>query len=362
MAHFIRYDGDPLTPLNHDKEVFKQYITQVFFKELLGKRGSGKPIIIDDKKFKGKGVGDTSRYHFVPQYYGAGIYGQNSSIEGNEKTLDEFYVDIKIDQVAQAFRKKGKLTDIRVVWDIRKEFTTQLANWFRKETEVDMVDALTGYITDGVTRETDAGFAPVNGAGRCFRPDYVSNKFKTVVVDAAETSDTALLGSITADDIMNTKTLDELQVLAKTANSKYAMKPVRLKDGKEYYILVLHPKAAMQLRQDERWEKRALAMYNGTRALETDPIATGMMGVWEKIIVKEADHIRTAGNGTLNIARNLLLGADAGVMAYAQTLQYKEEEFDYGREMGVAADEIRGIRKLTFDGVDLNIAQVPCAI
>jgi hypothetical protein len=30
--------------------------------------------------------------------------------------------------------------------------------------------------------------------------------------------------------------------------------------------------------------------------------------------------------------------------------------------MGVAADEIRGVKKLDFDGIDLNIAQVPCAI
>jgi hypothetical protein len=64
----------------------------------------------------------------------------------------------------------------------------------------------------------------------------------------------------------------------------------------------------------------------------------------------------------VTIARNLLLGADAAVMAYAQTLNYMEKKFDYDREMGVAADEIRGIKKLDYDGVDLNIAQVPCAI
>ena len=49
-------------------------------------------------------------------------------------------------------------------------------------------------------------------------------------------------------------------------------------------------------------------------------------------------------------------------MAWAQTLNYVEKKFDYDREMGVAADEIRGVKKLDFDGVDLNIAQVPCAI
>jgi hypothetical protein len=96
--------------------------------------------------------------------------------------------------------------------------------------------------------------------------------------------------------------------------------------------------------------------------LENDPIATGAMGVWENIILKEADYLPTVTKGDVTIARNLLLGADAAAMAYAQTLNYVEQKFDYGREMGVAADEIRGIKKLDFDGVDLNIAQVPCAI
>jgi N4-gp56 family major capsid protein len=166
---------------------------------------------------------------------------------------------------------------------------------------------------------------------------------------------------MTAGDIMNTQLLDELQARAKTAG-KYPMKPVRLQDGREYYILMLHPTAAKQLRADERWEKRVLASYQGNRSLENDPIATGAMGIWEKIIVKEADYIPSIGNGTVNIARNLLLGADAAVMAWAQTMKYTEKTFDYDTEMGVMADEIRGIKKLDFNGVDLNIAQVPCAI
>ena len=49
-------------------------------------------------------------------------------------------------------------------------------------------------------------------------------------------------------------------------------------------------------------------------------------------------------------------------MAYGQTLDYTEELLDHQRVISDAADEIRGIKKITFDGVDLNVAQVPCAI
>ena len=366
MAQFIRGTGNNLTPLQHSLEIFKQYILSYYFASMTGKRGSGKPIIIDDALFKGKQAGDTGRYHFIPQYFGDGILGQNPSITGNEKTLDEFYMDLRIDQIAQAFAKKGKMTDIRTIWNCREEFKNQLANWFRWRTENDMIDALTGLITDGVTKLEGAAADStplVNGAGRCFRPDYANSAFTTELVAAADSTTTSLLSTLAATDVMNTQLLDNLQVLAKTAGA-YPMKPIRAKNGEEYYLLVIHPKAGIALRSDERWEKRALASMTGKGSLEGDPIATGAIGVWEKIIVKEAEYIKTHTNsaGTLKIARNLLLGADAAVLAYAQTLDYNEELRDYKREMGVAADEIRGMKKLTFNGVDMNIAQVPCAI
>lgn len=367
MAYFIRGTEDPRTPLIHNRDIFKQYILNTFFHNMIGGRGSGKPIVMDGKQFDGRGSGDTVRYHFVPQVFGDGIEGQNASITGNEDTIEEYYMDIRVDQIAKAFKYKGKkLTQMRTVVPLREEFKNQLANWFTWRTELDMISAMTGYTIDGVTKLSDKerNTTPlVNGEGRCFRPDYASDKFSTVSVSEADSTNEALAADMTEDDVMNTEILDNLQSLAKTAG-KYPMKPIKLKDGNEYYMLVLHPKAAIQLRQDPRWEKRVLASYNGTKALESDPIATGAMGVWEKIIVKEADYIDVYKSDDIDfgIAHNILLGADAVLMAYAQTLEYTEEEFDYKRFWGVAADEVRGIKKLAFDGIDLNIAQVPCAI
>jgi N4-gp56 family major capsid protein len=379
MGYFIRDVGDGRTPKEHEREIFKQYIMGTTFSSYMGKRGSGKSIILDSKAFSGMGKGDTRAYHFVPQFMGAGIRGQNKSIEGNENTIDEFTTEVRVDQIIQAFRKEGKMTDLRTIINLRSEFKDQLANWFKIWTEFDIIDALTGYMTDGASYldgfsrdvidgsiQIDASGAAmtnplVKGEGRCFRPDYDGSRFNVVDVSEADSCNDALLTDMTGNDIMNTQLLDELQARAKTAG-KYPMKPIRLSNGQEYYILILHPTAARQLRQDSRWEKRVLSSYQGKGSLENDPIATGAMGIWEKIIVKEADYIPTLGNDNVQIARNLLLGADAAVMAWAQTLNYVEKEFDYNTKMGVMADEIRGIKKLDFNGVDLNIAQVVTAV
>lgn len=367
MAYFIRGTGQAVTPLKHSLEIYREYMLNMFFTNMMGKKGSGKPIIVDGSCFAGRDSGDTGRYHFIPQFRGAGIRGQNKSVIGNENKVDEFYMDMRIDQITQAFAVKGKMTKKRTIWDFRAEYKHQLAEWFRNQTEIDIIDTLSGFNTDGATYIEGAAAKTqdgVKGDHRCLRCDYNSTKFEAVEVTEANSDATALLTAMNSTDIMNTQILDELQDFAKTADSKYAMRPIRAKNGEEYYMLVLHPRAAIDLRRDARWEKRAIAAMTGKGSLEGDPIATGAIGVWEHIIIKEANFIKTHTNsgGTLKIARNLLLGAEAAVMAYAQNLDYTEELLDHKRYLSMAADEIRGIKKLTFDGVDLNIAQIPCAI
>ncbi len=52
------------------------------------------------------------------------------------------------------------------------------------------------------------------------------------------------------------------------------------------------------------------------------------------------------------------LGGNAVVMGYAQTIDYTEELTDHKRNLSCAADEISGHKKLEFNDVDLNLAQV----
>ena len=76
----------------------------------------------------------------------------------------------------------------------------------------------------------------------------------------------------------------------------------------------------------------------------------------------EDEYISHVKNDSVDVARNLLLGANAAAMIWAQTTDYREEYFDYMNEIGVVADEIRGQKKLTFDGVDVGVMQVLTAV
>ena len=61
MAFFIRDTGSDLTPIQHSANIFKEYLKMNPYAGRMGKKGSGKPIIVDSSEFKGNKAGDTAR-------------------------------------------------------------------------------------------------------------------------------------------------------------------------------------------------------------------------------------------------------------------------------------------------------------
>jgi len=369
MAHFIRDTGSDLTPLQHSMDIFKEYLKMNPYAGRMGKKGSGKIIIVDSSEFQGRSAGDTARFHFIPQNKTDGIYGQNADVLGNEDVIDEYSMDMKIDQVTKAFAKKGKMTDIRAIWDFRTEAKQQLIKWFADKHAYWIAMALTGYISDGFTFVSDPRNADVvSGTGR-----IVVAKGATSFQILADTysSEADLLadydgagGTLATTDKMNTYLLDELEIIAKEGNPDYRVRPVRSdSNGSEYFVLDLSLAAYRDLKQDTRFNAKLVSLNDASLDVNKDTFAKGALGVWNNIIITKNEFVYKFKNdaGTETYARNLLMGADAMVMGYAQTQDYTEELLDHKRKMSVASDEISGRKKITFNGVDLNVIQVVTA-
>ncbi len=359
MAHFIRGTSSDLTPVEHSNDIFHNYLAQMSLNGLFGKKGSGKPIIVDNKLKAA--AGDTVRYHFIPQNTADGIQGQNATIQGNEQSLDEYSFDLSVDIEAQAFKKKGKMTDKRIIWQFRSEAKKQLENWWANRSETLLIESLTGVVV-GATRTWINTTDLVNGDNRAIRADGANG---TAAVTAANSDNTAVAAAMNSADVMNTRLIEEARLMA-LMDGTYKMRPVKLSDGQEYFIMLLHPKAARDLKRTNEWRNRSLEAVTG---LQNDPIAKGMLGVWDRVILKECDRVLdfTVDSGSNTYARNLLLGADAAVLAWAQTIDYTEQWTDYQRELGMAADEIRGQTKVLYDegdgtDEDAGVAQVFAAV
>lgn len=364
MAHFIRDTGNALTPMQHSDDIFKESLRQNPYNDVMGAKDSGKPIIVDSSAFKGRMSGDTVRFHFIPQNKTDGIHGQNPSILGNEDSLDEFYMDMKIDQEAKAFAKKGKMTDKRMIWDFRDQSKMQLTNWFRDRYAYWITESLTGYMSDGqVMVSAPATADVVSGAGRLLVAKGASS---FLPIEAQYSDETSLLNNydganakLATADVMNTTLLDVIEEYAKDGNSDYRMLPIKSVNGGDYYILYLSLQCCRQLRVDTRFEKRMISLIASGLNPEKDVFATGAMGVWNNIIIKKNEFIhKFGGTDGKSYARNLLVGGNALVQGFAQTIDYTEELTDHNRKLSCASDVICGHKKVTFNGVDLNVMQV----
>jgi len=353
MAYFIRGTGSDLTPIQHSKSIFKNYLKQMSLKGLMGKKGSGKPIIVDDT-LKAQ-AGDTIRYHFIPQDDTDGIEGQNASVSGNESSLDEYSMDLRVDQIGKAFRREGKMTKQRIIWDFRPEAKMQLENWFAQRSEDWLFQAMTG-VRDGMSYAWTATTDLVSGTGRCIRADGSNG---SAAVTAANSDNTALASAISGSDKMNCRLIEDAVIMARTAGT-YKVRPIKVgPNGEEFFILFLSLQAARDLRFTADWLNHAYSVVE--RGIEKDPIAHGALGVWNNVILKPTERVLTFADSTETIARNLLVGADAAVLGWAQTMDYSEEAHEHGRWWRAYGDEIRGQKKLAFNSVDCGVVQVVTA-
>lgn len=375
MATFIRGTetaDKELTPLRHSLNIFKNYLAKSIMKRYTGKKNSGMPIVVDDT-LAGK-AGDTVRFHFIPQNDTDGIEGQNKSVKGNEDIIEEFWTDMFLDIMKKAFKKRGKMTTKRIIWKWRDEVKNQLSKWFTKRHDVWLIDALTGIQkTKGFGRLADNVIDTtvlVNGAGRCIIPDATDGaKIITDAADILKTTNKLITTTgatgldLTKDSKMTVRLIEELQIAASHGNEDdkgYRIEPIQMKNGEECFILMVDKRVARDLKRDADYKAYRLALVESGH--KDDPIASGALCMIDNIIIVKSDYIYTFKNAAGDrFARNLLLGANAGAVGWAQKMDYDEAADKIEDEAVMKADEIRGQIKLTFNGVDVGVAQVVTA-
>jgi len=371
MAHFIRATGDGANPIQHSMDIFHEHLRLTSLAGLFGKKGSGKPIIMDTT-LKGKS-GDVVTYHFVPHAYADPILGQDASILGNESKFSEYTQTLTIDEVNFAFRRKGRMTEQRTLLNTREEMRRQIVNHFAQYNEDALMKTMSGVSATNLTGDyllaantTDR----VAGVNRCWR---ANGSASATAVTAAQSDNDYLSSNVVATDLFSPQLIDEaVTALAEidassTTSITYRMRPIKIgPNNEEFYILLISPRAGRDLRYNPEWQAHAYSIADRGLGGKDDLISNGALGVWNNVIVKESQHIvrPLIDAGTSRFARNLLLGADAMISGWAKTTDYTEELVDHGRELSVAAYEIRGETKVVFDGndgstdVDMGVAQL----
>tara|TARA_R110000824_G_scaffold251741_3_gene440391 strand:+ start:536 stop:1660 length:1125 start_codon:yes stop_codon:yes gene_type:complete len=341
MAEFTRSTGHAATPLRHDPKLFRDSVLNSVVGTMMGGEGSGAPIIVDTEL--SQKAGDTKRFHLTPYIDINPILGQDAAIKGNESKVTEAVFDVVIDEVNFALRKKGRMSDQRTILNVMNEHKLQITNLFMQYNNDEVFRKLSGQsVTDTDAINTDV--PRVNGPNRCFRMDGTSGAKSCT---EAQSDADGLHDLVAQTDKFNLLGIENIvaAVQAKPSNG-YRLNSVGQagRDDHEKYTLWVSPEQAIQLRQDPDWQNQHLSRLEAGLG---DDFAEGWIGMYNNVIVRRTHRIRTFDKGSNRCARALLIGSDALMMCWANTLTFAADDDDYAREQGTNGWEVRGAEKIT---------------
>tara|TARA_R110000803_G_scaffold188390_3_gene250815 strand:+ start:4853 stop:5839 length:987 start_codon:yes stop_codon:yes gene_type:complete len=255
----------------------------------------------------------------------------DSALEGNEDSLTSNEVTVTTAQRRFGVINAGNFDDSKVLYNFRQEALAQLKRVYAEDHDAQIFSAIT----------------KTSGAGAYLQADATASVY-------AATDPKATLG---ATDLATAADISKLKKMALLGTTKsYKMKPIRV-NGKDHFVLILHPEAAYDLAQDATWlNAQKYAQIRG----QDNPIFSGALGVYDGVIVHENEGITTAADGggaSVPYARNLFMGAGAACHAKSDNMSWVEKTFDYGNKLGVAAGQIYGVGLSTFNSKEYAVIQ-----
>lgn len=278
---------------------------------------SDNSIIVKKVDLK-KDKGDTIHIGLSVKLSGSGISG-DSTLEGYEEAISTYAMDVQLDQIRNAVRIAGALAEQQACYDMRSDAKEKLKIWLAEYLDEKMFE--------------DLASSPSTNRKIWCSVDHSS------------------VATLDTTDKLSTGYISEAKRLAKLASPR--VRPIRV-NGKEHYVLVVHPYCMRDLRRDADWiDAQQLANVRGV----DNPIFSGAEGMWDGVIIYEHENVYRTNDGSSSayIARNLLLGAGAGVWAIGKEPFWREKTFDYENQVGFATGLIHGFKKAVFDGEDYGV-------
>jgi len=342
--------GDALAVQRWSTSLAVEAQKKMYFGKFLGS-------IIENKTDLEKKAGDTITYGLRMKLRGAGITGDNT-LEGNEEALVYYNDHIHIDQLRHAVRSKGKASEKHVPYDMRATAREALATWWAERFDELIFVNLSG--ARGVDSTLTLPLTYSTFAGNALVTPTATTHYKFANGMAYAT--------LTATDILTLSEIDRLVEAAETVDPM--IQPIMV-DGEKHYVLLIHPYQATDLRTNTatgQWLDIQKAA--GARGA-SNPIFKGALGVYNNVVIhvhRNVVRFSDGGSGAVALARALFLGAQAGAIAFGNgggesvaRYSWKEELFDYGNQLGVAAGSIFGVKKTIFNSADFGVIALDTA-
>ncbi len=338
------------------KKLFVEALKMTRYEQFKGTTGTDSLITL--KTETQKAAGDRITIGLRMQLTGSGVQGDNT-LEGQEEALITFSDNVLVDQLREAVRSAGKMSEQRVPFEVRDEARAGLQDWWADRMDCSLFNQIAG----ATTQQTQAN---------AVQSTSVDQRFSGLQVAIAPTATTGLIicdqnggntteASLSATFIMNLSDIDRVVAKAKTATP--AIRPLAV-NGDKMYVCFIHPNQTYQFRKNTntgQWNDIQKAMLQGGRIAD-NPIITGLIGVYNNTVLVEDARVPCVASSvtsSTNFRRGIFCGAQAAAIAFGRgsgdtTMTWVEELFDYGNQLGVSAGMIFGLKKLVFNSSDFG--------
>jgi len=313
--------------------------------------GKGADSLVQYREDTNKDKGDRIRNGLRMQLTGAGVLEDNT-LEGQEEQLITYSDDLLINQLRHAVRSDGKMSEQRVLFDLRTEAKAGLKDWWTDRLDTMFFNQVCGYTVQTDLRYTGMNTPTAPDSNHIMRAGNVS-------------ADESITGTAS---VMSLSFIDYCVERAKTLTP--AIRPIKTELG-DYYVMFVHPYQATDLRTNTntgQWLDIQKAAMTGGQTTK-NPIFTGALGVYNNTILHESARVTNGVNSSTGAAvttvrRAVFAGAQAACIAFGgedgpDTMSWTEETFDYGNQLGVAVGAILGMKKSVYNSTDF--ATIVCS-
>lgn len=368
---------------------FNEYVRQSRFAPYMGK--SDTSIIVAKYELQSES-GKTINIPLITRLNGNGV-GGSSVLDGYEEELGNYNCSVSIDWVRNGVRVP-KSTSYKTEIDLLGAAKPLLKQWAGEDLRTDIIYGLMQMVTTGdttvpyaeITLDTTNGGYKVDSAfvaGSVFsrrrgvdltsateanKDAWLAANVDRVLFGQSRSNassldhSTALATLDTTNDKLTTATASLAKRMAQNANPH--IRPFSLEDGREFYVMFCGPRAFRDLKLDT-------AMVNANRdararegaGMNNNPLFQDGDLIYDGIIfreVPEIPHLVNAGSGgNTDVEPNFLCGQQALTVAWGQEPTPRTDPTkDFGFRPGVATEELRGVKKLAFNGKQHGVVTV----
>jgi N4-gp56 family major capsid protein len=277
-----------------------------------------------------------------------GVVGDNL-LQNNEESMWNDTIEIRIDQIRQGVRSRGKMAEQETVVRFRSVGREKLGFWMADKLDELMFLTISGVSyglnLDGSTRIASSQLPSLSFAADVATPTTGRRVFAGTATSTA---------TLTAADRVSWNGLVGLQAFAK----RKRIKPIRA-GGREYYAMLLSTEQMRDLKQDTNYQ--TIVSRAGPRG-DSNPLFRGATAVVENLVIYDHQKVyntlglasgsKWGAGGTVDGAQALLLGAQAMGFATIGNTEYNESDnTDYGNRPGMSVGRMIGMMKPQFQSI-----------